>query len=177
MTILTQADVIRAAKLSSTPTADELLTAAEIAAAVDPVIERLSGPALTASKTYTGPCRKGAIALPWRYVSVTSVTVDGVAVAAAEYDDVTHAASGVLRAATGYAPWSYGDTVVVVAVTGTALAPGDVQLAAVSLARHWWQLNENGGRAAFETAVQSDAGVPSIVREQLVASPNLPGFG
>lgn len=181
MPLLTAADVKRAITGSSTTTttADEDQTFAEIGAAVDTIIERYAGAGvmLTAVKTWRGLAPAGPIMLPWVYASVTSVTVDEAAVAASTYDAQTRAAEGILDGVDGAAPWARGQRVTVVATVGAATAPADIERAAYALARHWGQLDRQGGRGAWadESGAPIDASIPAGVMA-LLAGNALPGF-
>lgn len=181
MSLLTAADVKRAITGSSTTstTADEDVTFGEIAAAVDVIVERYAGAGsmVTAVKTWSGWAPVGPIALPWTYASVTSVTVDGTLVSASLYDDVTRASSGILDGVSGAVPWSLGQTVTVVASVGQATMRADVDRAAYALARHWGQLDRQGGRASWaeENGVPLDSAIPAHVLAMLDGNA-LPGF-
>jgi len=69
--------------------------------------------------------------------------------------------------------------VVVVATVGRASIAADIKRAAWVLARHWWQLDRQGGRGAWadENGQPLDSAVPKSVRDLLASSPNLAGVG
>lgn len=182
MSVLTTADARRAIYGDSTysPTTDEASTLAEIVAAVDVEIERVAGAGAlpTAVKTWTGRARSGPIVLPWRYASVASVTLDGVTLSASTYDDETRASMGILDGVNGAVPWASGTRVVVTANVGQVVTPADVQRAAFLLARHWGQLDRQGGRGAWadENGAPLDSAIPRSVRD-LLAGQQLAGLG
>jgi len=182
VSLLTAADVKRAAGIGSVVTSDEDITIGEIVDAVDVVVARLVGPGAmpTTVRTWTGRGRYGAIVLPWAYASVSSVTVDGVVQAATTYDDETRAHMGILDGASGgQGPWAGATKVVVVATVGQPSIAADIKRAALVLARHWWQLDRQGGRGAWadENGAPVDSAVPRSVRDLLASSPNLAGVG
>lgn len=180
MSLLTAADVKRAAGVATT-TADEDVTIAEMIDAIDVVVERPVGAGRmpTTVKTWTGRCRSGSIVLPWSFASVSSVTVDGVALDASTFDDETRAHMGILDGVNGVVPWSSGTKVVVVATVGQASIAADIKRAAMVLVRHWWQLDRQGGRGAWadENGAPLDAAIPKQVRDLLNAPGGLAGVG
>lgn len=180
MSILTRNEAIRAIGkgLTGTPTADQLLTVDEMVDAVDVVLEGEVGPIELMSVTWRGRRQFGPLLLPWRYVGIASVTVDGVAVPAEQYDASLGADQGMLWPAVGYAPWAYCSSVVVVATVGAAGTPANLRLAAMTLIRSWWQTSQMGGRPADDDALPfARRAIPVEVTGLLSATPNLPGFG
>jgi hypothetical protein len=176
MALVTREEVIEFAKIDTTLTGSQAAALDAIVAAVTPEIENITGPLeLTTSVYRCGP-KSGAIVLPWRYVSVTSVTVDGVTVDAALYDDVTRADRGILDAVNGSAPWASGQSVVVTAQVGSATTPTNVRLAALELASFWWVRTQQTQRQAWNGDVPMGFGIPQAVRDHLDPSPRLPGF-
>ena len=155
----------------------------EIITAVDDVVADVAGADRlpVQARTFTTRCSGGSLMLPWRYVSVASVTVDGVLVDAARYDDVTGAQTGVVRPALGAAaPWSSGAVVEVVAQVGVASVSAGVRQAAMFLAGHLWQILQQGGLGAYADEIAGmSAGyaIPNRVRELLqLDGGTLPGF-
>lgn len=180
MSILTRAEGYRAAGYSGTPSAADDSTMDEIVAAVDGVVERVAGADQLpfTARTFTARCTSGPLMLPWRFSSVTSVTVDGALVDPARYDAVSGAGSGVLRGVGG-APWAVGTLVVVVAVVGVVSVAPAVHQAAMFIAGHLWQILQQGGRGAYADEIAGmSAGyaVPNRARELLELDAALPGF-
>jgi hypothetical protein len=177
MALVTRAEVVSFAKITGTLTTDQNNIIDNFIAAAVPELERVVGPIETATRTYTTGSRSGALVLPWRFASITSVTVDGVAVSAADYDAVSGAASGILNPANGYAPWSYGTSVVVTAVVGSASTPANVKLAALELCAYLWQSTQQGQRSAWQDGgVPVGFAMPQRVLDHLAPAPDLPGF-
>jgi hypothetical protein len=176
MALVTRAEVVAFAKITVALTADQEAIVDGFIAAALPEIERVTGPLDLRSEVYRCGARSGALVLPWRYVSVTSITVDGSTVDASSYDDVTRAASGIVDPANGYVPWSTG-VVVVNALVGSVSTPPNVKLAALELCASWWQQTQQAQRAAWsEGGVPMGFGMPQRVLDHLLASPDLPGF-
>lgn len=183
MSLLTLAEVARAITGSSDAvlTADETATYGTIAAAVDVVVARFAGAGASSQAPQTwsrfAPSA-GPLVLPWKYAYVSAVKVNGVTVDAAQYDDETRAAMGILDPATGYAPWYAGAKVEVTAVVGPATVGADVLRAAYILARHWGQTDRQNGRGAWadENGQPLDASIPNSVR-MLLTGNALAGVG
>lgn len=195
MTIITRAEVVRFAKITTTLTADQESTIDDMIDAATPVLESIAGPVDLTTATYTGRpptrsarllasyrggdavARSAPIPLPWPFVTITSVTVDGTLVAATDYD-TTRKSFGLLDPAVGCDPWAGATKVVVVATIGGASAPANVKLAALELVSYWWQSTQQSQRSAW-----SDGGppmgfaVPQRVRDLLGPTYRLPGIG
>jgi hypothetical protein len=175
--LCTRAEVTAFAKITVTLTADQESTIDNFIAASLIEIEHVTGPLDLRSVTYRCGSRSGALVLPWRYASVTSVTVDGTLVDASEYDDVSRADRGILDPASGYNPWGWGSVVTVVAQVGNASTPANVKLAALELCAFWWQQTQQAQRGAWsEGGTPMAFGMPQRVRDHLAAAPALPGF-
>jgi hypothetical protein len=174
--LVTVADVIEFAKIDTTLSEAQRSTLYSLVDAVTPEIENITGPLELTTKVYRCGPRSGALVLPWRYASVTSVVIDGVTVAAALYDDVTRADRGILDPSNGFAPWSSGTSVVVTAVVGNVATPAHVKLAALELASFWWVRTQQTQRTAWNGEVPMGFGIPQAVRDHLAPSPDLPGF-
>lgn len=181
MSVLTAAEVKRAAfgNSAQTTTADEDSDIADIVAAIDKVIEERCGLGAVpgAIATWTTTARGGAIVLPWRYRLISSVTVDGGSALSSTLYATHRAASGILDGVYGVYPWAAGSLVTVAAVVGPETVDPRVERGAYLLARHWWQLGRQGGRAGWaqENGYPVDAAVP---KEALaILPPNLAGIG
>lgn len=117
--------------------------------------------------------------LPFRFNTVTSVTVDGVAVT----DYVVDALSGLIHSGTESSPTDFNSgtlNVDVVVTVGYATIPPNVKKAALALVTHWWQQGEQGNRPAFGDTSNDPAiafGVPTRrLAELLGGSEAVPGF-
>lgn len=183
MSLLTAAEVKRAivGDSTATTTPDEDAVFGTIAAAIDVVVGRIAGPGASSQQplTWRGFARgTGALVLPWKYAYISAVKVNGVTVDAAQYDDETRAAAGILDPATGCAPWWSGARVEVTAVVGPAQVGADILRAAHILARHWGQLDRQNGRGAWadENGTPLDSAIPNSVRA-ILAGNALAGIG
>jgi hypothetical protein len=185
MALITEADALRACRITGTPTTDQLTTLDEMINALTPVIEWECGPVELQTVTYQVACHcKNFINLPFRYTSITSVVLDGVTLVATDYDGVTDAAKGILRPPPWYASkWAYGWSLVVTAVVGSVTVPDNVRRAAILLIQHWWQTSQNAPHAAWGNANESapwgttGSELPAAVTALLAATPDTAGFG
>lgn len=148
--------------------------------AATPVIEKITGPILLGSRTYSLDGGRAAIVLPVRFNSVTSITENGVATT----DYHTAPSQGVIFAGTTTASRTFADgtrNITVTVSVGNVAVPENVALAARELVRHWWQLGRQGNRPQFGNdgalEVANGFGVPTRRVMELV-SPNadLGGF-
>lgn len=148
--------------------------------AATPVIEAITGPIYAESRTMTFDGGSHTIVLPFRFNTVTSVTVDGVAYSTF----VSEAHAGIIHAGTTSSDDTFDpgtQNVVVVVTVGSATVPPNVVLAARELVRHWWQQGRQGTRPTFgDTSSESPAvslGVPTRrLAELLAGSESVPGF-
>jgi hypothetical protein len=186
MALITEADAIRACKITGTPTADQLTTLDEMINALTPALERECGPIELQTVVYRLACHgQNKINLPYRYASITSVVIDGVTLTAGlDYDAVTDADRGILRPPPWYiARWAYGWALVVTAVVGNVTIPDNVRRAAILLIQHWWQTTQNAPHAAWGNANESapwgttGSALPESVIALLRPTPNVAGFG
>lgn len=148
--------------------------------AATPVIEKITGPILLGSRTYTCDGGRAAVVLPYRFNSVTSVTESGTLTT--DY----HAApsQGIVYAGTTTAGRTFADgvgNIVVVVAVGNIAVPENVALAARELVRHWWQLGRQGNRPQFGNdgalEVANGFGVPTRrVMELCAPNADLGGF-
>jgi hypothetical protein len=143
--------------------------------AATPVIERITGPILLGSRTFTFDGGTAAIVLPVRFNTVTAITESGTTIT----DYFTVPSQGIIYAGTTTVPRNFvtGTRNISVTVTvGLARVPENVALAARELVRHWWQLGRQGNRPAFgndgQLEVANGFGVPTRRVMELV-SPNI----
>lgn len=178
MALVTRQEVIDFAKLTvGSLSAPQFATLDNFVAAALPEIENITGPLDLRSAVYRCGPRSGALVLPWRFASITSVTLDGNTIPPTSYDAVTRADRGILDPASGFSPWSYGTSVVVTAQIGNASTPANVKLAALELCTFWWQQTQQAQHSAFsESGVPVGFGMPQRVLDHLAATPDLPGF-
>lgn len=119
--------------------------------AADRVIEDITGPVLAASVTETFNGGRQSVVLRSPAASVTSVTVDGTALAAGDF--TADLASGVVYSGSTTVPttFSYGRQNIVVEYTvGADTVDANVKLAALELIRFWWQVGHQGNRPGFD---------------------------
>jgi hypothetical protein len=174
--LITLADMRRSVygqRYSTASTTDDTEFEAYISAAT-PVIERMTGPMVAESRTLNFDGGRHTIVLPFRYNTVTSITVDGVAWPSYTMDN----SAGLIHGGTSLSPQDfYGGTqnVVVVVTVGSATIPPNVVLATREMCRLWWQ----NGRQADSNAPDEANLTPGImgrVRALLGASPDVGGF-
>lgn len=141
-------------------------------AAASLAIEDLCGPLISESRTLTTNGGRPSIVLPATNVTVTSVTVNGSALAAASYD--VDKGAGVI--------WSPCLTpgvgnVVVVYTVGSMTLPANLRLACREQVRFLWQTTRQGtGRAAQELGyTPSGYAVPYMVAGLCAAHPGAHG--
>ena len=178
MALVTRAEVVAFAKITTELSADQTVTLDNFVAACLPEIERITGPLDLRSAVYRSGPRSGPLVLPWPYVSITSVTRDGVTIPAASYDAVTRADRGILDPSLGATPsWAWGYSIVVTAQIGNASTPANVKLAALELCTSWWQQTQQAQHTAFvDGGIPIGFAMPQRVLDHLAASPALPGF-
>jgi hypothetical protein len=175
--IITLAEAKEALNIATGVTGDDTLIERYVEAATGP-IERITGPIVSKTRTFTFDGGTSVIKLPVRYRTITSVTVDGTATTA-------YVADASAATLTSLGRWSPGEqNVVVVLVLGYATAaeyPANVKLMARELVRHWWQQGHQGNRPSYgNEATDSPSmvfGVPTRRLEELWGgSTGLPGF-
>ena len=141
-------------------------------AAASLVIEDLCGPLVPATLTHKAHGGRPVV-LPHTDVTVESVTVDGVLLAASAYEvDET---SGIVYDATSLVGVR---NVVVTYAVGVALLPANLRLACMEQLRFLWQTTRQGtGRAAQELGyTPSGYAVPYMVQGLCASHPRAPGF-
>lgn len=147
-------------------------------AAVTPIIEDICGPVLLVTQTKTGDASDTVLVLPHSDVTVTAVTVDGVA-AAADTWTANNDAGIVYATGTSFG----GDVLVVTYTAGAAIIPPNLRMAAREEVRFLWQIGKQGARP---NAVQQDTAmawtpsgfaVPRRVIELCAPNSTLGGFG
>jgi hypothetical protein len=180
MALLTQAQAVRAARITGTPTADQTTTLTGMIAALNGALEPASGPIEQESRTarFLGYGRT-TLQLPWRFASITSITCDGVALSALTYDAVTCAEAGiVVPVRNGSAPWANAYSTTVIAVVGYATVPGNLTYAAELLLQAWWETAWQGrGPASEAMQWQPPADtLPAAVLQAVGAGHAMPGF-
>lgn len=135
------------------------------------IVEAEAGPFEPVTLTYTAD-GGDSVALPKRVLSVTSVTVGGTAVAAANYTVDVNA--GIV-----YGPFASGrQNVVVTYEAGMDPVPASVEFATRSLVAHMWSVASQRGPGLPEdfTAVPTGFLVPNAVKEALAPYKAAPGF-
>lgn len=148
--------------------------------AATPLIEDKTGPIVSGPRTFTVDGGGGAIVLPVRVSSVTSVTVNGVV----STNYVLDAAAGIVYAGstTSRDVFSAGTgNVVIVAQVGLSEIPPAIRLAARELVRHMWQVGRQANRPAFgdeavPQSVPQISDLPNRVKMLIAPYMNLGGF-
>lgn len=145
--------------------------------AATPVIEEIAGPQYAETRTVTFDGGTHQIIVPFKFNTVTSVTVDGVAATGW----VANGNAGIISASSeGWGWFANGrQNVVVVLTVGNSTIPPNVQLATRELVRLWWQVGRQANRPG--TAEQGGPGelpmgLRKRVTELLAPSENVPGF-
>jgi len=133
-----------------------------------------TGPMFAESRTVTLDGGSSALVLPFRFNTVTSLTVNG----SATTNYTANGDSGIIYggSTTSPTPFAWGTQNVVAVVTvGYATIPANVRLATIELCRLWWQ---NGQQAENNTPDVDDLkpGILGRVRALLAPTPDLPGF-
>lgn len=172
-----RASIFKATELTASTTRNAEIE--DFVSAATPVIEAITGPMYAESRTVTLDGGAHTLVLPFRFNTVTSVTVDGVAVT----DYVVDALSGLIHSGTESSPTDFNSgtlNVDVVVTVGYATIPPNVKKAALALVTHWWQQGEQGNRPAFGDTSNDPAiafGVPTRrLAELLGGSEAVPGF-
>lgn len=133
-----------------------------------------TGPMFAESRTIIFDGGTHTLVLPFRFNTVTSITVDGGAVTAY----VSDPAAGIIHSGTSTVDSLFASgtqNVVVVVTVGQATIPPNVVLATRELCRLWWQ----NGRQANTTAPDESTLTPGIlsrVRALLHATNDVAGF-
>lgn len=157
--IISLDDAKAALNITTTTHDDELRL--YVAACTD-VIEDIAGPVLRRTLVETFDGAGDSLPLSARALSVTSVTEDGVTLAASDY--VLNAGTGVVTRVAGTTPllWSPGcQNVTVTYVAGASSVPPHVVLAARELLRHLYAQGQQGSRPAFGSSEADMASTPS----------------
>jgi hypothetical protein len=147
--------------------------------ACTPLIEFVTGPQIVRSRTFTFDGGDHVVVLPVRFNTVTSITVDSVAIT----DWVAESGNGIIHSGLSTSPTNFNSgtqNVVVVVTVGNATIPSNVQLATRELVRHLWQLgrqaNRPGTAEAQTQTVPEGFAMPRRVLELLSANPRVAGF-
>lgn len=156
-------------------------------AAATPVIEDVTGAVLVRTVTQTEDGGKSGVALYERATAITSVTVDGTALAAG-VDYVWNENAAVLYAGSTSAKSHFSDgqqNVVIVYSVGSSTIAANVRMATIELVRHWWQWGRQTHRAALPgdspatpmSTTPAGYAVPTRVLELLQPSARTDGLG
>jgi hypothetical protein len=116
--------------------------------AATPVIEDITGPMFVRDETRTRNGGKPAIAMPFPFTAVVSLTENGAPVT----DFSPNPAAGLIYAGTASTPRTFqrGNANIQATVTvGSDPIPPNVVLATRELVRFWWQQGRQGNRPAF----------------------------
>jgi hypothetical protein len=175
--IITLAEAKESLNIATGVTANDSLIEDYVEAATGP-IERITGPIIGRTSTFTFDGGGSTVSLPVRWRTLTSVTVDGTVTTAYVADPN----SGVITALGRFSPGV--QNIVVVVVVGYATSadyPPNVKLMARELVRHWYQQGHQGNRPSFGNEVTDNPsmvfGVPTRRLEELWGSSTaLPGF-
>lgn len=147
-------------------------------AAATMAVEDLTGPILSTSRTVTRDGGRNAVTLPHTGVSVSSVTVDGTALAASGY--VVDSDAGIVYAgSTGAGVFAWGRANVVVSYTvGDNVIPPQVRLACMEQVKFLWQVTRQGATRDDLGYTPSGFAVPRMVQElcATVDATKAPGF-
>lgn len=134
--------------------------------AVTSVVEDVVGPVVTREFTFTTDGGGPYVSLPHVGVTVSSVVVDGSALAASAY--VLDAAAGVIGAGGSSTPGTFAcgrQNVVVTYTAGfaadTAAVPAAIKLAARLILAALWQGDQQGTRPQFGTNEAATSTTPS----------------
>lgn len=180
MSILTQAQATRAARITGTPTTDQISTLTDMIAALNGALEPEAGPIESEPRTYkiwTYGMR--TLRLPWRFQSISSIVCDGQTIDPTRYDASTQAESGIiLPVALNVSPWSVAYVTVVTAIVGYATVPANLIYAAELLIQSWWQTAAMGRGPASEALqwAPPKAELPPSVLQAIGVQNAMPGF-
>lgn len=146
-------------------------------AAATEVVESLTGPLVPQTRTAKRDGGRPAVVLPVERVTVVSVSVNGTALAEADY--VVDEDAGVVHAASGWFAGGHPLGVVVEYRVGTATIPANVRLAVLELIAYLWATSRQGARAVDSDTLLTPSGfaVPRRVAELCAAThAPAPGF-
>lgn len=135
------------------------------------IVEQETGPIEETSVTHVADGGR-SVTVPQRVTAVTSVTVDGTVLDAADY--TVDAGAGII-----YGPFSYGrGNVTVVYTTGYTEVPPAIKFAATTLVVHMWNVASQRGPGLAEDYTAAPTGflVPNVVKEALAPYSRMPGF-
>lgn len=153
-------------------------------AAVTPIIERKTGPILTATKTWTVDGGAAQILLPSAVTSVQSVTDTGVLLTPGA-DYTVNLRSGIVTRGTLLYPFRFlpgiQNVTTVYTVGGSVVSPGQAYAARITLRQLWLVSGQQGLRPSMGSpGAASGAPVgfllPNAALEALEPTPNVPGF-
>ena len=160
-------------KQAATASTDQDSLIEDYVSAATNVIEGLPdiGPQFAESRTLTFDGGTHELRLPFKFNTVTSITVDGVA----DTGYVANGPAGIISASSdGWGWWEQGiQNVVVVVTVGNATITPNVKLAARELVTHWWRQGQQGNRPAFGDTSTDPAvsfGVPTRRLMELLGS-------
>ena len=156
--LLTLAEARKAIRLPEGVTARDDDLSETYIPAVTAVVEDVVGPVVQRPVTFTLTGPFSTMFLPSPALSITSVTVDGTALAATEYS--TDLKAGMVRRTSTYTVADDSDSEVTVAyvaglVADTGDVPAPIKLAARIILAGLWQTREQGFRPEFGTAEES----------------------
>lgn len=169
--IVTVAEVKTHLNISASDTSQDTELAAFIEA-VTPVVEHITGPVVARAvvEKHDGGCDAIVLRQP-PVVSVTSVTEDGVTVAASDY---TLSDGGVLYRLAGVWQSYRRGGVQVTYQAGRSAVPASIALAAKELVRINWRPQQGGNYSPFDGGASDEVGqvrlgffVPNRVAEML----------
>lgn len=128
-------------------------------AAATPVIEDITGPMISATKTFTTWGGGSTVVLPHLPNQILGITADGVPVT----NYVPDLVSGILYGGSHSAAANFpGGELVITYKIGASEIPPNVRLAARELVRFWWQGGMQGtGGGVRGSAPEADAFTPS----------------
>ena len=171
--LITTDDALAAIRATANPSAQILAELPLFIESASAVIEDLCGPLAVASRTLVTDGGRTAVALPARDIGVTSVTVDGVVLAADAYD--VDAVAGILYSS---ALAAGRQNVSVVYTVGSAVLPENLRLACMEQLRFLWQTTRSGTGRAAQDVGYTPAGyaVPFMVQGLCATHMRAPGF-
>ncbi|MDM4761887.1 hypothetical protein QT381_02570 [Galbitalea sp. SE-J8] len=168
--IITLDDARKSLGWAATSTADDADLETYIEA-VTPVVERIVGPVIRRSKTYTVDGGRDVVLLPDAFSTLSTVTVGGVPLAGCVADPD----AGMVYAPEGTVFAGGRRSVVIVVTVGYEQSdiPENIVLAAREIVRHLWQVGRQGTRPKWGTE-EAEGLVPSYFAlpkraEQLLA--------
>lgn len=177
--LVSRADVIDRLRLSDqeAKNATRLAAIPLYIAVATAIIEDVTGKLLPSSRTWktSGTAYKRAIVLPAIDVTVTSVTVDGTALASTAY--TVDEAAGIVYSDS----LTEGDVNIVVAFTvGSVEVPAQARLACLEVVAHLWQISRQGASesAATDEVVTTPMGfaLPKRAWEMVQSIPRAQGI-